>query len=51
MNGEGSIELKSWFVSRSCRLMVCWCPRSFVAVLVTEKRIGLAAESILMPSG
>ena len=23
MNGEGSIELKSWFMSRSFRLMVC----------------------------
>ena len=23
MNGEGSIELKRWFMSRSFRLMVC----------------------------
>ena len=26
MNGKGSIELKSWFTSRSLRLMVCGCP-------------------------
>ena len=39
MNGEGSIELNSWFVSRSFRLMVCGCARSVVAVLENEKRI------------
>src|SRR5208337_5109433 len=40
MNGEGSIELKSWFVSRSFRLMVCGCARSVEVALENEERIG-----------
>src|ERR1039458_9040336 len=39
MKGEGSIELKSWFMSRSFRLMVCGCPRSVAVVSDNEKRI------------
>src|ERR1039457_7596418 len=39
MNGEGSIELKSWFMSRSFRLMVCGCSRSLAVVYGNEKCI------------
>src|ERR1039458_26321 len=38
-NGDGSIELKSWLMSRSFRLMVCGCPGSVVAMYGNEKCI------------
>jgi len=39
MNGEGSIELKSWFMSRSFSLIECGCAGSVAAVLGDRKRI------------
>jgi len=39
MKGEGSIELKSWFISRNFTLMVCECSPCVVAVRGNEKGI------------
>src|SRR5512141_1953205 len=47
MNGEGSIELKSWFTSRSFRLMVCGCPLSVAAV---KKRMRKLLLSSVLPN-
>src|SRR5271157_2525359 len=50
MKGEGSIELKSWFMSRSFRLMVRGCPRSEAVVSESERRIGESLLSSVLPN-
>src|ERR1035441_4386643 len=51
MNGEGSIELKSWFMSRSFRLMVWGCARSAATVSSNEKCIGRSLLSSVYHMG
>src|ERR1039457_2055253 len=48
MNGEGTIELKSWFMSRSFRLMVCGCPVFITAVCDNEKLIRISLLSSVL---